>query len=128
LARGLPLHADPQEGGAWQARGHAVPDRLCGCADDGLGWATTAIIGAGTAFIASPTGPYAIAASGAAIAVASKAVETGLFAVWDTSLNVWGVFWVADATCGVATTERGNSSIGVGFSGRSRTEEPSVHD
>jgi hypothetical protein len=69
-------------------------------ADDGLGWATTAIIGAGTAFIASPTGPYAIAASGAAMAVTSKAVETGLFEVWDTSLNVWGVFWVADATCG----------------------------
>jgi hypothetical protein len=34
------------------------------------------------------------------MAVTSKAVETGLFEVWDTSLNVWGVFWVADATCG----------------------------
>jgi hypothetical protein len=68
-------------------------------ADDGLGWATTAIIGAGTAFIASPTGPYAIAASGAAIAVTSKAVEAGLFEVWDTSLNVWGVFWVQDPAC-----------------------------
>jgi hypothetical protein len=86
-------------------------------ADDGLGWATTAIIGAGTAFIASPTGPYAIAASGAAIALASKAAETGLFEAWDTSLNVWGVFWVRDATCGVAETIAACPSTGAGLTG-----------
>lgn len=86
-------------------------------ADDGLGWATTAIIGAGTAFITSPTGPYAIAASGAAIAVASKAVETGLFEVWDTSLNVWGVFWVGDATCGAAEVIAACPSTGADLTG-----------
>lgn len=86
-------------------------------ADDALGWATTAIIGAGTAFIASPTGPYAIAASGAAIAVASKAVETGLFEAWDTSLNVWGVFWAKDAACGVADVIAACPPTGAGLSG-----------
>jgi len=86
-------------------------------ADDGLSWVTTAIIGAGAAFIASPSGPYAIAASGAAIAVTSKAVETGLFEVWDTSLNVWGVFWVRDATCGVADVIAACPSTGADLTG-----------
>jgi hypothetical protein len=85
-------------------------------ADDGLSWATTAIIGAGTAFIASPTGPYAIAASGAAIAVASKAAEAGLFEVWDTSLNVWGVFWVRDPACGEADAVTACPSTGESLS------------
>ncbi len=70
-------------------------------ADDALSWITTAIIGAGTAFIASPTGPYAIAASGAAIAVVSKGAEAGLFELIDANLNVWGIVWVEDeASCG----------------------------
>jgi hypothetical protein len=67
-----------------------------------LSWATTAIIGAGTAFITAPSGPYAIAASGAAISVASKAAEAGLFEAIDANLNVWGIVWVEDAKCGVA--------------------------
>jgi LCCL domain len=87
-------------------------------ANDALSWATTAIIGAGTAFIAAPTGPYAIAASGAAIGVASKAAEAGLFEVWDTSLNVWGVFWVRDATCGgAAEAIAACPSTGAGLTG-----------
>jgi len=86
-------------------------------ADDALGWATTAIIGAGTAFITAPTGPYAIAASGAAIGVASKAAEAGLFAVWDTSLNVWGVFWVRDPTCGAAETVAACPATGADLTG-----------
>jgi len=74
----------------------------CAIADaqDALSWVTAAVIGAGTAFITSPTGPYAIAASGAAIGVASKAAEAGLFGMMDTSLNVWGIFWVRDESCG----------------------------
>ena len=70
-------------------------------ANDALSWVTTAVIGAGTAFISAPTGPYAIAASGAAISVVSKAVEGGLLAGLNPKLNVWGVFWVADSSCGV---------------------------
>ncbi|MPZ47297.1 MAG: hypothetical protein GEV05_28830 [Betaproteobacteria bacterium] len=68
-------------------------------ANDALGWVTTAVIGAGTAFITAPTGPYAIAATGAAIGLASKAVETGILEAANSNLNVWGVFWVKDAAC-----------------------------
>ena len=70
---------------------------LSACGESGN---TPTISPAGRRLIAAPTGPYAIAASGAAIGVASKAVEADLFEVWDTSLNVSGVFWVRDATCG----------------------------
>jgi hypothetical protein len=85
--------------------GHSVSfpyPTACAIADaqDALSWVTAAVIGAGTAFITSPTGPYAIAASGAAIGLASKAAEAGLFELMDTSLNVWGIFWVRDESCG----------------------------
>lgn len=68
-------------------------------ADEALSWVAGAVLGAGTAFIASPTGPYAIAASGAAISVATQGVGEGLKAI-DTGLNVWGIVWVEDPTCG----------------------------
>lgn len=68
-------------------------------ATDALSWVTTAVIGAGTAFITAPTGPYAIAATGAAVALASKAAETGVLAAANANLNVWGVFWVQDPAC-----------------------------
>ena len=68
-------------------------------ATDALSWVATAVIGAGTAFITAPTGPYAIAATGAAVAVASKAGEAGLLEWANPNLNVWGVFWVQDPSC-----------------------------
>ena len=68
-------------------------------ANDALSWVTTAVIGAGTAFITAPTGPYAIAATGAAVGLASKVVETGILEAANSNLNVWGVFWVKDAAC-----------------------------
>jgi hypothetical protein len=57
-------------------------------ANDALSWMTAAVIGAGTAFITAPTGPYAIAASGVAIGVASKAAEAGMLEIANANLNV----------------------------------------
>lgn len=68
-------------------------------ANDALSWVATAVIGAGTAFITAPTGPYAIAATGAAVSLASKAAEAGILEVANANLNVWGVFWVKDGAC-----------------------------
>ncbi len=70
-------------------------------ADEALSWVTGAVLGAGTAFVTSPTGPYAIAAAGAAMALGQKGAEEVLFANIDTGLNVWGFIWVEDASCGV---------------------------
>ena len=70
-------------------------------ADEALSWVTGAVLGAGTAFIASPSGPYAIAASGAAIAVGQKGAEEFVFSNTDTGLNVWGFVWVEDLECGI---------------------------
>lgn len=69
-------------------------------ADDALSWVAGAVIGAGTAFITAPGGALAIAAAGAAMSVGSQAIGEGLRAI-DTGLNVWGVFWVEDSSCGV---------------------------
>ncbi len=70
-------------------------------ADDALSWVTGAVLGAGTAFITAPTGPYAIAAAGAALAIGTKGSEELLYANVDTGMNVWGFIWVEDTTCGV---------------------------
>ncbi len=96
-------------------------------ANEALSWTVTAILGAGTAFIA-PAGARAVvtASTGAAVALASKGAEELLLGAVDTSLNVWGIFWVVDARCGtIDTTSRlfvqtadaggspGNTPIGV---------------
>lgn len=70
-------------------------------ADEALSWVTGAVLGAGTAFIAAPTGPYAIAAAGVALAVGQKGSEELIFNYTDTGMNVWGFVWVEDQTCGV---------------------------
>ncbi|MFI5006839.1 MAG: LCCL domain-containing protein [Solirubrobacterales bacterium] len=77
-------------------------------ANEALSWTVTALLGAGTAFIA-PAGARAvvIASTGAAVAPASKGAEELLLGAVDANLNVWGIFWVVDARCGaIDTTSR----------------------
>ena len=69
-------------------------------ADYALSWVTTLVLGAATGPIGG-TGKAAVA-SGAVISAASKGAEDALFYFGDTTLNIWGVFWVPDAACGQA--------------------------
>jgi hypothetical protein len=69
-------------------------------ADRALSYVVGAVIGAGTGLIASPASPKAAAALGAATGLAGTAATEALLAGVNTSLNVWGIFWVDDTSCG----------------------------
>jgi hypothetical protein len=69
-------------------------------ADRALSYVVGAVIGAGTGLIASPASPKAAAALGAVTGLAGTAATEALLAGVNTSLNVWGIFWVDDASCG----------------------------
>ena len=95
-------------------------------ADEALSWVTGAALGAGTAFIAAPTGPYAIAAGGAAMAVGTKGAEELLWNNTDTGLNVWGFIWVEDQTCGVVDREYFPVANAGDFNSTSTTDQISI--
>jgi hypothetical protein len=85
-------------------RGRAEFEHPTACvvadADRAVGYVAGAVFGAATSLITSPASPTAAAAAGAAVGVATTAATEGLLAAVNTDLNVWGVFWVDDATCG----------------------------
>jgi len=76
-------------------------------ANETLSWTTAAILGAGTAMIPMPDPSTKAALMGAAIGLGSKGAEELLLGSVDTSLNVWGIVWVEDASCGTIRAEGG---------------------
>lgn len=69
-------------------------------ANRALGYVLSAAFGGAASLITAPASPVAAAALGAALATASTGATEAILAGADTSLNVWGVFWVDDASCG----------------------------
>lgn len=69
-------------------------------ADRAMSYVVGVVIGSATALITSPASPKAAAALGAVTGLAGTAITEGILAGVNTSLNVWGIFWVDDATCG----------------------------
>lgn len=74
-------------------------------ANEALSWTTAAILGAGTAMIPTPDPSTKAALIGAAIGLGSKGAEELLLGSIDTGLNVWGIVWVEDASCGAIPPE-----------------------
>ncbi len=69
-------------------------------ADRAMGYVIGAILGAAGGLVASPASPKAAIAVGAVVGVAGTAATEAILAGVNTSLNVWGIFWADDETCG----------------------------
>lgn len=69
-------------------------------ADRAMGYVVGAILGAAGGLAASPASPKVAVAVGAVVAIASTAATEALLAGVNTNLNVWGIFWVDDTSCG----------------------------
>jgi hypothetical protein len=69
-------------------------------ADRVISYVVGAILGGAGGLLASPASPKAAVAVGALVGVAGTAATELLLAGVNTNLNVWGIFWVDDASCG----------------------------
>lgn len=70
-------------------------------ADRAISYVVGAVIGAATSLITSPASPKVAASAGAITGVAGTAASEAILAGINTNLNVWGIFWVEDASCGI---------------------------
>ena len=65
-----------------------------------LGYIIGAAFGGAAGLLTAPASPLAAVALGATLATASTGATDVILSKVNTSLNVWGIFWVDDASCG----------------------------
>ncbi|MEO0974301.1 MAG: LCCL domain-containing protein, partial [Pseudomonadota bacterium] len=73
-------------------------------ADRAVSYVMGAALGGLSGLAAAPVNPKAAVALGAAIGLASTGVTEAVLEGVNTSINIWGIFWVDDASCGTVPT------------------------